>query len=169
MTDHVGFSAYVEARSTGLLRLAYLLTRDWSLAEDLTQTTLGKAWGAWGRIQADPDPYVRRIMTNTYSSWWRRKWRGETPTGALPEVPVESGTRHVDEREALWRALGQLTPRKRATVVLKYFEDLTDEQIAGVLDCSVGTVKSQLSRALAQLRVDPDLRPVTADPSQGVT
>ena len=72
----------MRARGDALHRTAFLLTRDHGLAEDLVQTSLAKAWGSWSRIAGDPEPYVRAILVNTFSSWWRRKWNGERPTGA---------------------------------------------------------------------------------------
>lgn len=153
--DRPDFDGFVAARSTALLRTAYLLTRDHALAEDLLQTALSKAWFAWGRIDGDPEAYVRRILATTYATWWRRKWRGEHPTEELPE---QSG-RVLDADGAfdLWDALGRLPRRQRAVVVLRYFEDLTEAQTADALGCSVGTVKSQHSKALAKLRIDPAL------------
>ncbi|TDE58852.1 SigE family RNA polymerase sigma factor [Nonomuraea mesophila] len=158
-----GFAEYVGQRHERLCRTAYLLTRDWQAAEDLVQTALVKAWTAWRRIGADPDPYVYRILVNTHASWWRRRWRGEVPTEALPERPagpdLETG---IARRSDLWAAVGTLPPRQRAALVLRYFDDLTPQQVADVLGCSVGSVKKQLSRALARLRVDPalhDLKP----------
>jgi DNA-directed RNA polymerase specialized sigma24 family protein len=71
------FGDFVATRSTRLLQVAYLLTRDWALAEDLLQTALAKAWSAWRRIESDPEAYVRRILVTTYSSWWRRPWLHE--------------------------------------------------------------------------------------------
>lgn len=83
MTEQA-FNAFVEARSTPLLRTAHLLTRDQGLAEDLLQTALAKAWFSWGRIEGQPEAYVRRILVNTYATWWRRKWNGEEATSELP-------------------------------------------------------------------------------------
>src|ERR1044071_5952869 len=77
VTAHADFDEFVAARSTRLLRTAYLLTRDHALAEDLLQTALTKAWFAWSRIESDPEPYVRKILVNTFATWWRRKWNGE--------------------------------------------------------------------------------------------
>jgi RNA polymerase sigma-70 factor (sigma-E family) len=159
--DREQFGAFVHARSAALLRTGYLLTRDWGLAEDLLQTALAKARLAWGRIHGDPDPYVRRILVTTATSGWRRRWRGELPTAALPETPTAStAVQDMAERDEMWQALGRLTARQRAVVVLRYYEDLTEQQTAQVLGCSLGTVKSQTSKALARLRVDPTL---TAD------
>jgi RNA polymerase sigma-70 factor (sigma-E family) len=158
------FDEFVAARSSRLLRTSYLLTRDHGLAEDLLQTALAKAWFAWSGIEDDHEAYVRKIIVNTYSSWWRRKWHGEHPTEELPE---EQGADHADGSAGahdLWAALGRLPRRQRAVVVLRYFEDLTEAETARVLECSVGTVKSQTSKALAKLRIDPaldnDLDPV---------
>ncbi|MGR6322008.1 SigE family RNA polymerase sigma factor [Micromonospora soli] len=155
-----GFDEFVATRSPRLLRTAFLLTRDWALAEDLLQTALARAWEAWRRIEGDPEPYVRRIIVNANASWWRRRWRGEVPTADLPEVAVEADRYSgLDDRDRLWRALGRLPRRQRAVLVLRYFEDLSDAEIAEVLACSVGTVKSQASRAVAKLRLDETLAP----------
>ncbi|MFU8870780.1 SigE family RNA polymerase sigma factor [Micromonospora sp. SL4-19] len=155
-----GFDDFVVSRSPRLLRTAYLLTRDWASAEDLLQTALARAWEAWRRIDGDPEPYVRRIIVNAYASSWRRRWRGELPTADLPEVAVEADP-HIglDDRDRLWRALGRLPRRQRAVLVLRYFEDLSEAEIADVLGCSIGTVKSQASRAVAKLRLDETLAP----------
>lgn len=155
----VDFDEFVVARSTALLRTAYLLTRDHQLAEDLLQTSLTKAWFAWGRLDGHPEAYVRKIIVNTYSSWWRRKWNGEQPTDELPETGSVDGTDAVDSGNDLWDALGRLPRRQRAVVVLRYFEDLTEAQTAELLGCTVGTVKSQASKAFAKLRIDPALAP----------
>ncbi|HEX7745299.1 MAG TPA: SigE family RNA polymerase sigma factor [Micromonosporaceae bacterium] len=153
-----GFDDFVVTRSPRLLRTAFLLTRDWALAEDLLQTALARAWEAWRRIEGDPEPYVRRIIVNAYASSWRRKWRGELPTADLPEGS-EGADPHgdFDARDQLWRALGRLPRRQRAVLVLRYFEDLSEAEIADVLNCSIGTVKSQASRGLSKLRLDDTL------------
>jgi RNA polymerase sigma-70 factor (sigma-E family) len=148
-----GFDDFVAARSATLLRMAYLLTQDSQLAEDLVQTALAKAWFAWGRVVGDPGPYVRRIMVNAYVSGWRRRWNGEQPTDQLPELGYSDPPDTTDLRAALRR----LAKGQRAVIVLRYFEDLTEAETAQVLGCSVGAVKSQTSRALAKLRVDPAL------------
>ena len=118
-----------------------------------------KAWLAWPRLDDDPEAYVRKIIVTTHVSWWRRRGRrSEEPTNRLPERPCGTSEMDlVDDRDAVWRALGRLPARQRAVVVLRFFEDLTEAQVAGVLGCSVGTVKSQTSRALAKLRVDDTL------------
>jgi RNA polymerase sigma-70 factor (sigma-E family) len=168
--DHASFDDFVASRSTRLLRTAYLLTHDRALAEDLVQTALSKAWFAWGRIEGRPEAYVRRIMVNTYASWWRRRWNGEEATADLPERRPEGHRAddvRVDERTDLWRALERLPKRQRAVVVLRFYEDLSEAETAEIMQCSVGTVKSQASRALAKLRIDPNLRPACDDERDG--
>jgi RNA polymerase sigma-70 factor (sigma-E family) len=157
MGERPDFDEFVAARSSRLLRTAYLLTQDHGLAEDLLQTALTKAWFAWGRIDGDPEPYVRKVLVNTYSSWWRRKWRGEQPSEALPEAREDDHADGSAGSHDLWAALGRLPRRQRAAVVLRYFEDLTETETARILECSVGTVKSQTSKAFAKLRIDPAL------------
>ena len=158
--DRGSFDAYVEARSSALLRTAYLLTRDHALAEDLLQTALTKAWFAWSRIDGEPEPYVRKILVNTYASWWRRRWNGEQAHADLPE-PGSPVSTAADDRHDLWTAMGRLPRRQRAVIVLRYVEDLSEAETADVLGISVGTVKSQCSRAIAALRerVPADLHP----------
>jgi RNA polymerase sigma-70 factor (sigma-E family) len=147
------FEAFVATRSAGLLRTSYLLTHDHHLAEDLVQTSLARAWSSWSRIDGSPDAYVRRILVNTYSSWWRRKWNGESPTEVLPEVRLHDVAEHPVAE--LRSALARLPKRQRAVVVLRYFDDLSEAETARLMGCSAGTVKSQASKALAKLRIDP--------------
>ncbi len=166
VTSTVGFEDFVAARSSGLLRTAYLLTHDHALAEDLLQASLAKAWFAWSRIDGNPEAYVRRILVNTYATWWRRKWNGERPTDELPD---RAGTDFTDGSAIghdLWSALGRLPRRQRAVIVLRFFEDLTEAETARTLGCSVGTVKSQTSKALAHLRIDPALLTTTGEESR---
>ncbi|WP_371781161.1 SigE family RNA polymerase sigma factor [Streptosporangium subroseum] len=159
MTD---FTEYVAQRHERLRRTAYLLTRDWAIAEDLVQTALAKAWIAWRRIDGNPDPYVYRIIANTHASWWRRRWRGEVPTEILPDRAITGDfTSDVGDRDTLWTAVGALSGRQRAVIVLHYFEEMPLAQVAEVLGCSVGAVKSQLGRALTRLRVDQGIQTMT--------
>src|SRR5262245_43029355 len=157
MADPGRFDEFVAVRSPRLLRTAFLLTSDWALAEDLLQTALAKAWFVWRRVDGGPEPYVRKILVNTYASWWRRRWQSERPTETLPERASVDQHGGVEARDEVWRALGRLPRRQRAVLVLRYFEDLSEVEIAEVLGCSVGTVKSQASRALAKLRLDETL------------
>lgn len=152
------FAEFVTARSPRLQRTAYLLTHDWAQAEDLLQTALVRAWSAWGRIDGDPEPYVRRILVNVYASWWRRRWRHvEQPTSQLPERATADHVSRVDKRDEVWRALGRLPRRQRTVLVLRYFEDMTEAQIADAMSISAGTVKSQAKKALEKLRLDKSL------------
>ncbi|MFN8158730.1 MAG: SigE family RNA polymerase sigma factor [Candidatus Nanopelagicales bacterium] len=151
------FTEFVAARTPALLRTAYLLTGDWAAGEDLLQTTLEQCWRRWGRLGEHPEPYVRQAMLRTFLSWRRRRWTGETPTEELPEVAVDDATSAYDEREQLWRALQRLPRRQRAVIVLRYFDDLSEQETAAALGVAVGTVKSQASKALAALRVDESL------------
>jgi len=157
VVDRSDFDQFVAARSTALLRTAYLLTHDHGIAEDLLQTALAKAWFAWRRIDGHPEPYVRKIRVNTYATWWRRKWNGEYAADEVPETIQADASEASDESHDLWLAMERLPRRQGAVVVLRYFEDLTEAQTADLLGCSVGTVKSQASKALAKLRVDPAL------------
>ncbi|PZF85961.1 SigE family RNA polymerase sigma factor [Jiangella anatolica] len=150
------FEQYVEARQAALLRLAYLLTGEQHAAEDLVQTALAKLYLAWNRLErADSvDAYTKRIMVNEHASWWRRAWRrAERSTDAVPERPAgpDFGQALAD-RDALWTVVQGLPPRQRAAVVLRFYEDMSEQDVAAALGCSVGTVKSQTSRALATLR-----------------
>jgi len=155
-----GFAQFVEARERALQRTAWLLTGDWGLAEDLVQTALARAWPRWERIRRhdEPEVYVRRVMVNTWMTWRRRKWRGERATEAMPDSPAPGDiASEVAVRMAIRSALASLTNRQRAVFVLRVFDDLSEAQVAQVLDCAVGTVKSTMAQALAKLRHDPRL------------
>jgi RNA polymerase sigma-70 factor (sigma-E family) len=148
------FREFVAARSHALLRTAYLLAGDWGAAEDLLQVTLTKTYLAWkrlGQIEA-VEPYARRVLVNTATSWWRRRWHGERPTEMLPERPISDGLDARLERDALWRHVKELPTRQRAVLVLRFYEDMSEVDTAMMLGVSVGTVKSQCARALASLR-----------------
>jgi len=158
------FEEFVAGRGQALQRFGYALTGDWALAEDLLQTALAKAYPRWSRVlRDDPEAYVRKIMLNTWSSWWRRRWRGELPTLQLPEVAAPDGYADVDSRQALRAALAQLPPGQRAVVVLRYHQDLSEAQVAELLGISAGTVKSQAARALATLRAQGALSAYRTD------
>jgi RNA polymerase sigma-70 factor (sigma-E family) len=164
------FREYVAGRSPALLRTAYLLTGHRGDAEDLLQTALAKTYLAWDRIRdrESVDGYVRRVMVNTRTSWWRRRKVEEYPTDTLPERRDDrDATDDLALHDALWSALAQLPKRQRAAVVLRYYEDLSEAETADVLGISVGTVKSTTSRALVKLRDSAGLRddPRTALPS----
>jgi len=154
------FEEFVAGRGPALQRFGYALTGDWGLAEDLLQTALARAYPRWSRIKRDdPEAYVRKIMVNTWSSWWRRRWRAEVPAAQLPEAAAPDEAAGVDSRQALRVALAQLPPGQRAVVVLRYHQDLPEAQVAALLGISVGTVKSQAAKALAALRAQAALEP----------
>lgn len=143
----VDFEAYVRARLPHLMKFGRALTGDEHAAADLVQDALERTLLSWTRIQGDPEPYVRRAMVNRSISVWR-KLRREHVTDRLPDTGVED----PDRDDALFAALRQLPPRQRAVIALRYLEDLTETEAAAVLGCSVGTVKSQASAAMAKLR-----------------
>ncbi|MGW6916092.1 SigE family RNA polymerase sigma factor [Kitasatospora sp. NPDC054939] len=148
------FEEFVAARSPRLLRMAWLLTGDPHLAEDLLQTALAKVWPKWDRISIDrPEAYVRKVLVNSHVSWWRRRWSGELPHGELPEQASPSDPfEELVVGQVVADAVRSLPPRQRAVVVLRFFEDLSVEETAETLGCSSGTVKSQTFRALQTLR-----------------
>ncbi|MFY1696123.1 SigE family RNA polymerase sigma factor [Solwaraspora sp. WMMA2101] len=148
------FREFVASRSGALLRTAYLLAGDWATAEDLLQTALTKTYLAWkrlGHIEA-VEPYTRRVLVNTATSWWRRRWHGERPTEILPEQAGPDPIQEQLDRDVLWRHVKALPARQRAVLVLRFYEDLSEAQTAALLNISPGTVKSQTSRALGTLR-----------------
>ncbi len=159
MTQPDGFTQFVTAHGRALLRTAWLLTGDWASAEDLVQTTFDRAWRHWDRVATtdDPVPYVRRMMLNLHLKARGRRWNGERPVAVVPDQPGGDALAISDVRHSLVTALATLPPRQRAVVVLRYFSDLTEAQTAAALGCSVGTVKSQSSRAMTALRSHPAL------------
>jgi len=158
----VSFEQFVEGSSTRLLTLATLLTGHSSVdAEDLLQTVLERAFRRWRRIcrTGDPGPYVRRMLVNASVDRWRLlRRRPELPLvvdGPTPDVAARVGpdmTAALAEQDLLWRSLARLPQGQRAVLVLRYYEDLTEAQTAAVLGCTVGSVKTQTSRALSKLR-----------------
>lgn len=147
------FTAFVETHQHALKRYALALTGSDAAADDLLQASLAKLYLAWGRIE-QPDAalaYARRVLARTQASWWRRASSREYPTDQLPERAVAEHDR-VADADLVWRALARLGPRQRAVVVLRFYADLSEPVIADELGISVGTVKSQLARALAHLR-----------------
>ena len=157
------FDSFVAARTGALLRTAYLLTGDQQLAEDLVQSALVKASLRWRRIVArgSPEPYVRTVLYREHVSWWRRRKVAEVLAAELPEPRTPSAPDFVDvlaESDRVRTALLRLPPRQRAVLVLRYFEDRPEGEVAAMLGCSVGTVRSHNARGLARLRqVVPDM------------
>ncbi len=155
------FESYVAARRVHLRRTAYLLCGDWDRAEDVVQEALTRLYVHWRRAsRADSvDAYVRRSLVNAYLAEGRRPWRRERATERLPETAYADSSAAGGQRDELRRALAELGPSQRAVVVLRYWDDLSIEQTADALGCSIGNVKSQSARGLARLRqvlTDPE-------------
>jgi RNA polymerase sigma-70 factor (sigma-E family) len=150
-----GLQDFVRAAWPRLLRTAVLLCGSREDAEDLTQTALVKVVRHWQRVERAEDPYAyaRAVLVNTAASRWRRVRRfAELTAGDRGPAPAPDPAGDVVLRDAVRGALAELPPRMRAVLVLRYFEDLTEQQTAAALGCSVGSVKSQASRGLDRLR-----------------
>jgi RNA polymerase sigma-70 factor (sigma-E family) len=155
LTDDEDFSAFVDAYSRRLLRSAYLITGDFAEAEDLLQTALEKAYRRWPWIRRTdmPEAYVRRMLVTTAIDAGRRRRFASSPLGAESlQGRLDPAIEGVAGRSALLACVRELPPSQRAVLVLRYFDDLTEAETARVLGCTVGTVKSQHSRAMARLR-----------------
>lgn len=148
MTGYVSFEEFVIARTGALLRTAYLLTGDHHDAEDLVQSTLIKVVPKWARIKDQPEGYVRKVLARESMKRWRaRRWR-EVTTDVVPETMHHDSTDRVDVLDEM----RVLSPQQRAVIVLRYFDDLTEADVAAALGISVGTVKSHARDALKRLR-----------------
>lgn len=148
------FREFVTARWHTLVRSAYLITGDHGNAEDLVQAALEKVHRRWGRIQNRdaPEIYVRRAMVNQAISWRRKRRIHEVALSPAHETAAPDDYAAYESRDALWKAMATLPPRTRVVLILRYFDDLSEQEAARVMDCSVGSVKSQTSRGLARLR-----------------
>lgn len=148
------FQAYMAARWPVLVRTAFLLTGDRFLAEDLVQTALTRVYASWRRVRRadDVDAYVRRVLVNANSGRFRKRRVPEHLVAVAQDGRSHAPHESLAQRSTLMTALAELPPRQRAVVVLRYWEDLSEREAAAVLGCSVGTVKSQASKALARLR-----------------
>ena len=170
-TADTEFGDFMRGRWPAMVRLAYALTGDAGHAEDVAQAAFARAYASWGRVSraGDPDAYVRRILINENRKRFRKNRVPEDLHGDLSVTlagNAAAGEQHgPEERQALLDALNTLGPRQRAVVVLRYWLDLSEAETAAALNCSVGTVKSQASRALATLRRDASDR--TGDSVEG--
>ena len=169
MTDPdpaASFTRWASERQQALLRTAVLLCGDHHRAEDLVQDALTKVAVRWSRLRdQNPDAYARQVMVRTNISWWRRQ-RREVVLDVREGAPAAGPSAAVDRRLLLDRALAQLTPRQRATVVLRFYDDLTERDTAEALGVSTGTVKSQTHAALARLRTAaPELAELLEEPT----
>ena len=151
--DEAAFAEFVSGRWSALYRTAYLLTGDRHDAEDLLQTALANTYVGWGRIRdrGATEAYVRRALVNAASRGWRTRGR-TVPTDNVPDPGHDGGITGLADNAALWRAVCELPPRMRATLVLRYYEDLSEAETAAALGCSLGSVKSQTHHALKRLR-----------------
>lgn len=157
------FDEYVAAREQQLVRLGYVLSRDFHSAQDLAQIALLNAYRHWRRLRRldDPHSYVRRVLVNAHLSAVRRGVRDRAvAVPALAEPATPDPASQVAEHDAMWRALGKLSDRERAVIVLRYYEDLDHASIAAALGVTESTARSTASRALASLRALHD--PATA-------
>jgi RNA polymerase sigma-70 factor (sigma-E family) len=156
------FDGFMRGRWPAMVRLAYALTGDAGHAEDLAQAAFARAYASWGRVRraGNPDAYVRRIVINEHRSRFRKRRVAEELRDDLANTlgSQQLGGQGPEEQHALLDALRALGPRQRAVVVLRYWLDLSEAETAAALNCSVGTVKSQASRALATLRKTAELR-----------
>jgi RNA polymerase sigma-70 factor (sigma-E family) len=151
----VDFSEFVIARTPALLRFAYLLTGDGHLAEDLTQEALVRVHRRWSAIEHDggPEPYVRAAILRQFLSWRRRRSSSELPLAELPDLPdPQLRAERVVERDEMWSLLATLPRAQRAVMVLRYYEDLADADIALLLGCTAATVRVHAFKALGRLR-----------------
>ena len=155
VADAPEFDSWVAARGPAMLRLAYTLTGNTADAEDVVQDALSRALPRWDRISRvdNIDAYVRRMVINAHTSWWRKWRRRESPTAEVTLPPVEeaSGPAH-DERDAIWLACGRLPDTQRTAIVLRYYEQLEYAEIAALTGVREGSVRSRVSRGLDALR-----------------
>jgi len=154
MGEPPGFAEYVAGQRTALVRVAYLLTGDIHSAEDLVQTALVRVWPRWSRVVqgTNADAYVRKTMVSAFLTSRRRRWHGEVAAEGIDAADPADPFAGLDEADRMMRYLGCLPPRQRAVVVLRYYADLSEPDVAGLLGCAVGTVKSQSAKALGKLR-----------------
>jgi RNA polymerase sigma-70 factor (sigma-E family) len=150
----VDFDTWVAARGPGLLRLAYTLTGNRSDAEDVVQEALARALPRWSRISRveNVDAYVRRMVINAHTSWWRRWKRRESPVAELRDSTVDAPGEAFDDRHRLWLACQALPEVQRTAVVLRYYEQLEYAEIADLTGVREGSVRSRVSRGLSALR-----------------
>jgi RNA polymerase sigma-70 factor (sigma-E family) len=151
----VSFVEFVVSNERRLLRLGLMLSGGVHSAEDLVQTVLARAHRGWDRIGSleHPEAYLRTMVVNEFLSWRRRLTNRELPMAELIEpAPVDDVSGRQAQRDAAWRLLGQLPRQQRAVLVLRFYEDLPDDEIAAVLGCSASTVRSNAARGLASLR-----------------
>lgn len=152
-----GFDGFVTARGHALLRFSHVLCGNAHLAEDLVQEVLARVHRKWARIEAmeAPEAYVRKAIVREYLSWRRRRWSTETAVADWPDHLAAGGPDpavRVAARDEMWRLLSGLPRKQRAALVLRYYLDMTDDEVAATLGCASGTVRAYASRGMARLR-----------------
>jgi RNA polymerase sigma-70 factor (sigma-E family) len=148
------FRQFVEARALALCRSAYLLTGDWQAGEDLVQEALTKTYARRRRLR-DPaalEPYARKVLVSLFVTWRRRSWHRELPHAEVPDLGGADKFDQLADRGGMWSVLAALPPRQRAVLVLRYYEDLAEADIAAALHVSAGAVKTHAARGLDRLR-----------------
>jgi RNA polymerase sigma-70 factor (sigma-E family) len=163
--DEERFTAFARAHSGTLFRTAYLMTGDYQRSEDLLQATLVRVYQHWSRVEVMERPvaYARKVLVNQANSWWRRRSSRELPSASVDDPSWSGHDDDVAEHDRVWRAVLSLPPRQRAVMVLRYYEDLSEFDIAEALGMAPGTVKSNAhaaQRRLAQLLGEPTVEPV---------
>jgi RNA polymerase sigma-70 factor (sigma-E family) len=158
------FAEFVRAHTTSLFRTAYILTGDYQRAEDLLQSSLVRVYERWSRVEEMDRPvaYARKVMVNQSISWWRRRSAHEPPIMVRDEPTGEDELESFDEHERVWTAVLALPPRQRAVMVLRYYENLSEAEIAETLGMAPGTVKSHAhaaTRRLSSMLAEPTAQP----------
>jgi RNA polymerase sigma-70 factor (sigma-E family) len=171
-SDEDRFTEFVRAYSGSLFRTGYLITGDYQRAEDLLQSTLVRLYRRWPRVELMERPvgYARKVLVSQAMSWWRTRSSREAPMLVLTEPGWGGGVEEIAEHERVWKAVLSLPPRQRAVMVLRYYEDLSEVEIAATLGLAQGTVKSHAhaaARRLAELLGEPTASP--AQPAEEAT
>ncbi|MCF2531696.1 SigE family RNA polymerase sigma factor [Yinghuangia soli] len=171
-TEQEEFAEFTRGRWTALTAFAHSLVHDVGRAEDLVQEALVRLWKVWPKLRTEqPEAYIRRILVNLAISSGRRRWWGERATAKMPDIAVDGPGGQVEDRDIMRRALAGLSARQRVVVVLRYAHDLPETEVAELLGCSVGTVKTHASRGLEALRssgvLGPDEGPPGGRPDPG--
>lgn len=158
-SEEMDFDAFVESSQADLQRAGWVLTGDWSSAEDLTQEALLRAWRRWDRLRgmSKRHAYVRKVLVTTYLSRQRRLWRNELAHGELVDVASHESTDNIDNWLYVTGLVRSLPPRQRTVLVLRYMFDYTEPEVARLMGTSLGTVKSQHAKAVRTLRTHAGL------------
>lgn len=155
------FDEFVVASWPSLFRASFLLMGDYHLAEDLLQSALAKVYAVWPRVShmEHPRSYTRAVLTHEAMAWWRRKSSAEIPVADWPDLTVAGHEESLTQAWVVWQALRRLPPRQRAVMVLRYYEDLSEAEIARTLGISAGSVKTHAHHAVRAMSsyLDPQV------------